>query len=105
MHRGALWASGAAQAAQFVRIMLRFAVSCGALGGGFVDVPMCSNKSGFTRLRAYALTRTADGLGSSERLARSLNISGPEGTIGEQSIGQANFLPHPRPHGPTREGT
>jgi len=33
-HRGAVWASGAAQAAQFVRIILRFAVSywvCAAL--------------------------------------------------------------------------
>ena len=27
IHRGAVWASGAAQAAQFVRIILRFAVS------------------------------------------------------------------------------
>ena len=33
-HRGALWASGAAQAAQFVRIILRFAVSYRALRGG-----------------------------------------------------------------------
>ena len=30
-HRGASWASGAAQAAQFVRIILRFAVSYGKL--------------------------------------------------------------------------
>ena len=30
IHRGALWASGAAQAAQFVRIILRF---CGELFG------------------------------------------------------------------------
>ena len=35
MHRGASWASGAAQAAQFVRIILRFAVSYWALRGGF----------------------------------------------------------------------
>ena len=34
-HRGALWASGAAQAAQFVRIILRFAVSYWGLRGGF----------------------------------------------------------------------
>ena len=33
-HRGALWASGAAQAAQFVRIILRFAVSLLRLRGG-----------------------------------------------------------------------
>ena len=32
-HRGALWASGAAQAAQFVRIILRFAVSYWGLRG------------------------------------------------------------------------
>ena len=32
-HRGASWASGAAQAAQFVRIILRFAVSYWACGG------------------------------------------------------------------------
>ena len=42
-HRGALWASGAAQAAQFVRIILRFAVSYWGLRGGFDDLknPIC----------------------------------------------------------------
>ena len=35
MHRGALWASGAAQAAQFVRIILRWRGRIGISRGGF----------------------------------------------------------------------
>ncbi len=35
MHRGASWASGAAQAAQFVRIILRFAVLYSGLRAAF----------------------------------------------------------------------
>ena len=33
MHRGAVWASGAAQAAQFVRIILRWRGAFGVCGG------------------------------------------------------------------------
>ena len=47
-HRGASWASGAAQAAHVVRIILRWFGVCEARAGGVVDANCLNCKTGFT---------------------------------------------------------